>query len=529
MRLAEGHIPWPRRAPCGGQATKPPARFEVTCDGDGIAGHAGSALLGELADRLGLTTALGWRAGRTQTSRHRHRAGAVLRDLVVLLADGGDCLSDLAVLRQQPELFGPVASTPTAWRVIEQVACDLDGLAGLRAARAHARAAAWRAGAHPDGVRWIDVDGTLLDAHSPKQGAAGTYKGGFGCYPLLAYLDPGDGTGEALAGLLRPGNPGSNTAHDHIDVVDLALVQLPSATGDQPIVVRADTGGATHALVHYLRQRGVRFSVSLPADERVRDAVLAADGVPNRQIAPMVGMHEHTVAHWRRRFQAERLVGLQDRKRPGRPLVYGHDQRLRIVATVTRQPPDPASHWSHSQLAKELADMGISASQIGRILADLDIKPHRVRSWITRPDDPGFWERAADICGLYLVPPTNALVLSVDEKTGMPTRSRTLPTTRLASGRSIRQEHEYVRHGTAILLAALDVRGGGIFSVTDLDRNTAANFIDFLDELDVKVPAGLQVHLVLDNGSSHIARDTRWWFVDHPRFHPHYTQAMPGG
>jgi Homeodomain-like domain len=120
------------------------------------------------------------------------------------------------------------------------------------------------------------------------------------------------------------------------------------------------------------------------------------------------------VAQWRRRFETERLAGLQDRQRPGRPLVYDHDQRLRIVATVTQQPPDPASHWSHSQLAKELADMGISASQIGRILADLDIKPHQVRSWITRPDDPGFWERAADICGLYLVPPTNALVLSVD-------------------------------------------------------------------------------------------------------------------
>jgi transposase len=206
-------------------------------------------------------------------------------------------------------------------------------------------------------------------------------------------------------------------------------------------------------------------------------------------------------------------------------LVYDHDQRLRIVATVTQEPPDPASHWSHSQLAKALADIGISASQIGRILADLDLKPHRVRSWITRPDDPRFWERAADICGLYLVPPTNALVLSVDEKTGMPARSRTRPTTPVGPGRPARQEHEYVRHGTAILLAALDVHGGGIFQATDLDRNTAANFIDFLDDLDAKVPTELEVHLVLDNGSSHIARDTRWWFVDHPRFHAHYTPS----
>jgi transposase len=278
--------------------------------------------------------------------------------------------------------------------------------------------------------------------------------------------------------------------------------------------------GITDAERAELQRRVRAHTTPQRAAKRARIVLLAADGVPNRQIAPMVGMNEHTVAQWRRRFQTERLAGLEDRKRPGRPLVYDHDQRLRIVATVTQQPPDPASHWSHSQLAGELADMGISASQIGRILADLDIKPHRVRSWITRPDDPGFWERAADLCGLYLVPPTNALVLSVDEKTGIGARSRTRP---VAPGRPARQEHEYVRHGTAILLAALDVHGGGIFQATDLDRNTATNFIAFLDELDAKVPAELEVHLVLDNGSSHIARDTRWWFVAHPRFHAHYT------
>jgi transposase len=243
----------------------------------------------------------------------------------------------------------------------------------------------------------------------------------------------------------------------------------------------------------------------------------------------MVGMNEHTVAQWRRRFQAEGLAGLQDRKRSGRPLVSDHDQRLRIVATVTQQPPDPASHWSHSQLAKALADMGISASQIGRILADLDSKPHRVRSWITRPDDPGFWERAADLCGLYLVPPTNALVLSVDEKTGMPARSRTRPTQPVAPGRPARQEHQDVRHGTAILLAALDVHGGGSFTATDLDRNTAVNCIAFLDALDAKVPARLEVQLVLEGGSSHIARDTRWWFVDHPASTRTPAPATPPG
>jgi len=333
------------------QATKPPARFEVTCDGDGIAGHAGAALLGELADRLGLTAALGWQAGRTQTSRHRHGAGAVLRDLAVLLADGGDCLSDLAVLRGQPELFGPVASTPTAWRMIEQVACDPDGLAGLRAGRAHARAAAWRAGAHADGLLVVDVDGTLVDAHSDKQGAAGTYKGGFGFYPLVAYLDRGDGSGEALAGILRPGNAGSNTAADHIELVDLALAQLPRAARTQPLLLRADTGGATHALVDHLRERSVRFSISLPADERVRAAVLAvpanawtpavdADGQP-RAGAEVAELCALDLSGWP---AGTRAICRREDPHPGAQLSFTDADGHRFQVFITDQPdPDVAA------------------------------------------------------------------------------------------------------------------------------------------------------------------------------------------
>jgi hypothetical protein len=333
------------------QATKPRARFDVTCDGDGIAGHAGAALLVELADRLGLTAALGWRAGRTQSSRHRRGAGAVLRDLAVLLADGGDCLSDLAVLREQPELFGEVASTATAWRVIEQVACDPDGLAGLRAARAHARAAAWQAGAHVEGLLVVDVDGTLLDAHSPKQGAAGTYKGGFGFYPLVAYLDRGGGTGEALAGILRPGNAGSNTAHDHIEVLDLALAQLPRPARDQPLLVRGDTGGATHALTNYLRQRGIRFSISLPADERVRQAVLAipdpawrpatdADGQP-RSGAEVAELHALELAGWP---AGTRAICRREDPHPGAQLSFTDADGHRFQVFITDQDdPDVAT------------------------------------------------------------------------------------------------------------------------------------------------------------------------------------------
>jgi Transposase DDE domain group 1 len=255
------------------KATKSPGSFEVTTDGTGVVGHAGAALLGELADRLGLTRALGWR----DRGGRRHREAAVLRDLAVMLADGGDCLSDLAALRDQPELFGQVASIPTAWRVLERVATDPDGLARLRAARAHARARAWAAGAHPDvELLIVDADATLVLAHSDaKQGAAGTYKHTFGFAPLLAYLDRGKAPGEPLAGILRPGNAAPGAASDLITLVDLALAQLPRSASDQPVLVRSDSAGASTRLAWHLREQGVGFSVGMPIDAHVREAILA--------------------------------------------------------------------------------------------------------------------------------------------------------------------------------------------------------------------------------------------------------------
>jgi hypothetical protein len=256
------------------QATNWTSSFEVTTDGAGVVGHAGAALLRELADRVGLTAALGW---QHPDGRRRHPDAAVLRDLAVLLADGGDCLSDLAALRDQPELFGPVASTPTAWRVIQRVAHDPDGLARLRAARAHARARAWAAGGDPDvELLIVDADATLVLAHSDaKQGAAGTYKGSFGFHPLLAYLDRGQAPGEALAGLLRPGNAPAGASDDLIELVDLALAQLPRSARDRPVLVRSDSAGASTRLAWHLRDQGVGFSLGMPIDAHIREAILA--------------------------------------------------------------------------------------------------------------------------------------------------------------------------------------------------------------------------------------------------------------
>jgi hypothetical protein len=244
---------------------------EVTADGDGLVSHAGAFLLTELADRLGLTAALSEAMAPTRERRSAHDPGRVLRDLVVSIADGGDCLSDLGVLRGQEALFGPVASETTAHRVMKSI--DAEGLDRIRAARAQARAGAWDAGARPDQIT-LDIDATLISAHSEKEQAAGNYKRGFGFHPLCCYLDE---TGEALAGVLRPGNAGSNTAADHFEVLCLALEQIPEADLDREILARADVGGATHAFTADCREAEIRFTVGYALDESVREAILGLD------------------------------------------------------------------------------------------------------------------------------------------------------------------------------------------------------------------------------------------------------------
>jgi Transposase DDE domain group 1 len=346
------------------QATKPRARFEVTADGDGLVGHVGAALLVGLADRLGLPAELDRWVGQGQPGRARHRAGKVLTDLAVMLADGGDCLSDLAVLRDQPGLFGPVASTPTAWRVIERLAgADEQGLAGLRLARARARRRAWQAGAWVDGLLMIDLDATLVTAHSDKQGAAGTYKHTFGFHPLAAWLDRGHGTGEPLAAILRPGNAAANTATDQIEVVDLALAQLPKqAQEQQPILVRADSAGATHQFIDHLRELGVRFSVGFDLDSRVRTAILAlpadawvaaidADGDRDgAQVAELATL-DLEAAGWP---AGTRAICRRERPHPGAQLTFSDADGWRFQAFITDQPdPDLARlEFRHRQHAR---------------------------------------------------------------------------------------------------------------------------------------------------------------------------------
>jgi Transposase DDE domain group 1 len=241
---------------------------EVRADGEGLVSHSGAYLLVELADRLELTAALSGAMEPTRERSSAHDPGIVLRDLAVAVADGGDHVSDLGVLRGQEALFGSVASETTAHRVIKSIDADL--LEAIRAARARALARAWDAGARPKELI-LDIDASLLTAHSEKERAAGTYKGGFGFFPLLCYLAE---TGEPLAGILRPGNAGANTASDHFEVLQLALEQLPEADLHREILARADIGGRTHAFTQDCREAGIRFSVGYEVDERVREAIL---------------------------------------------------------------------------------------------------------------------------------------------------------------------------------------------------------------------------------------------------------------
>jgi hypothetical protein len=249
-------------------ATTPAVRFEVTCDMDGLTSRAGTVLLAGVSDRIGLTSSL-VDALSVHSRNVRHEPGRIVRDLAVMLADGGDCLTDLGVLRDQEMLFGDVASDATAYRCLERL--DEGMLARIRDARSLVRARVWGLAGAPERIV-LDIDASLLTSHSEKEGAAGTYKGGYGFHPLMCFEAT---TGEPLAGTLRPGNAGANTAADHIEVLERALAQLPKGALNPGTLVRCDSAGATHAFLGAVVRRGLSFSVGCDLKGRARDACLA--------------------------------------------------------------------------------------------------------------------------------------------------------------------------------------------------------------------------------------------------------------
>jgi hypothetical protein len=313
---------------------------EVTPDGDGLVSHAGAALVAEAADRLGLTAALSRGLAGMRERRARHDPGRVVRDLAVMLADGGDCLADLRAVRDQEPLFGAVASDATAFRVIAAIAADGALLDALRAARARARENAWKAGAAPGRIV-IDIDATLITAHSEKQGAAGTFKRGFGFHPLLAYLDE---SREALAGVLRPGNAGANTASDHIEIVDLALEQLPREVVEHAqIVVRTDSAAATHELTDELRAANINYLMGFDLTETIRRAILELGQTAWRPAIRQDGDEREGawVAEITDRLDltswpaGSRVIVRRERPHPGAQLSFTDHNGHRFLATLT--------------------------------------------------------------------------------------------------------------------------------------------------------------------------------------------------
>jgi len=259
-------------------------RVKVSADGTGLVSRSGVALLRELTEVTGLVE--GWSEALLDTYKALptvHLPGRVLADLAVVIAGGGDALSHLATLRDQDKLFGTVASDPTACRVIDRV--DAEHLQRMRQVRALARERAWAAGAGPDLSEKlvIDLDATITLAHSEKENAAATWKKTFGFHSLMAYLDrPDISGGEALAGMLRPGNAGSNTAADHRTVLAMALTALPVHARPRPgdpsspqVLIRTDSAGATHAFAAAVREAGCGFSMGFSVDGPVQEAVLA--------------------------------------------------------------------------------------------------------------------------------------------------------------------------------------------------------------------------------------------------------------
>ncbi len=315
----------------------------MTGDGHGVANHAGTRLLADLADGLGLTSVLSRAMAATKQRQRGHDRGEVLSDVAVAIADGAETISDLTVLRDQPDLFGEVASHSTVWRTLAAV--DDAALKRIKTARAEARANAWAAGADP-GFYVIDIDATLVGSHSDKEQAAPTWKRGFGFHPLLAYLDA---TGEALAGVLRAGNAGSGTATDHVTVLTDAVEQLPIDPAETEVIVRADSAGWSHGFVEECRQRHVRFvighqltveiaSVLVNLPQRAWRPAISADGSDWREhaeVAEITHLVQGVFNSTRPWPSGLRMIARREQPHPGAQLTFtdidGH--RYQVFAT----------------------------------------------------------------------------------------------------------------------------------------------------------------------------------------------------
>jgi transposase len=251
---------------------------------------------------------------------------------------------------------------------------------------------------------------------------------------------------------------------------------------------------------------------------RSKIVLACADGLDNKSVAAHVRCSANTVSKWRRRFVENRLDGLTDEPRPGRPRTIGVDQVEGVIVATLESTPPNATHWTRAKMAER---SGLSKTTIGKIWKDFGLKPHRVDHF-KLSTDPLFIEKVYDVVGLYLNPPEAAVVLSVDEKSQVQALQRSQPALPMMPGMPERRTHDYVRHGTTTLFAAFNTADGTV--ITSLHRrHRATEFKKFLAKIDTEVPDDLAVHLICDNYGTHKHPIIKAWLAEHPRFHLHFT------
>jgi transposase len=251
---------------------------------------------------------------------------------------------------------------------------------------------------------------------------------------------------------------------------------------------------------------------------RSRIVLLAADGLNNTEIAARLDLAVSSVRKWRKRFVEQRLDGLTDEPRPGRPRTVTDEQVEEVIVRTLESAPKDATHWSTRSMAREV---GLTQSAVHRIWKAFGLQPHRQQTW-KLSKDPQFIDKVRDVVGLYLNPPERAVVLCVDEKSQIQALDRTAPILPMLPGTPERATHDYKRAGTSSLYAALDITTGKVIGRLHA-RHRAIEFKQFLQTLDREVPDQLDVHLVLDNSSTHKTPAIQKWLAAHPRFVVHFT------
>ena len=268
----------------------------------------------------------------------------------------------------------------------------------------------------------------------------------------------------------------------------------------------------------YLERQVRRHRVARSLSERCRIILRCADGLTSKAVGVELGVHEHTVGKWRRRFLKDRIDGLFDEARPGRPRSIDDDQVAAVIEHTLATTPHDATHWSIRSMAKQT---GLSHTTIRRMWTAFGLQPHRSETF-KLSTDPLFVDKVRDIVGLYLSPPDRALVLCVDEKSQIQALDREQPVLPMMPGMPERRTHNYVRHGTTSLFAALDVASGFVIGKC-YKRHRASEFLDFLKEIDARVPDDLDIHVVMDNYATHKTPRIKAWLARRPRYHVHFT------